>query len=330
VSSEYFHPDIHNCIGVKAFENTPVPEETKQLPSPPTTPVHKGSVKPEDIFQLKCEPPSDSESLLSCFSLDKVTLGSGTVESKRPLKIKGKNESLRKKPYKRVSNDTAESEGDDVYPLTKKREKTEHLYVRHKLLSTRKPGKHLQVTIPLKELTKDIVSSDYHSSEDISRGPSPIPPSHLKPKLKKTKSRTTNNSLSAALNPSLHRPKLVRKKRSQITNVGKLCAAYYPSSRKLVPHKPGERYYKGKPYSFYDIINNRGKCAREDCIGDSKATVTRHCISEYLQKGARGSSIPRHLRLFWCNKCYMRFFFLMQEIIIDIERMWIIILVYSV
>ena len=49
-----------------------------------------------------------------------------------------------------------------------------------------------------------------------------------------------------------------------------------------------------------------GKCAREDCVGDSKATVTRHCISEYLQKGARGSAIPRHLRLHWCNKCYMR------------------------
>ena len=51
-----------------------------------------------------------------------------------------------------------------------------------------------------------------------------------------------------------------------------------------------------------------GKCVREDCMGDSKATVTRHCISEYLQKGARGSSIPRHLRLHWCNKCYMRSF----------------------
>ena len=50
-----------------------------------------------------------------------------------------------------------------------------------------------------------------------------------------------------------------------------------------------------------------GRCAREDCAGDSHATVTRHCISEFLQKGARGSTIPRPLRLHWCNKCYMRY-----------------------
>jgi len=39
----------------------------------------------------------------------------------------------------------------------------------------------------------------------------------------------------------------------------------------------------------------------------------RHCISEYLQKGARGSSIPRHLRLHWCNKCYMRYIHLISH-----------------
>ena len=62
------------------------------------------------------------------------------------------------------------------------------------------------------------------------------------------------------------------------------------------------------PFRFCvsDDTDCSGKCAREDCIGDSHATVTRHCISEFLQKGARGSTIPRSLRLHWCNKCYMR------------------------
>ena len=50
---------------------------------------------------------------------------------------------------------------------------------------------------------------------------------------------------------------------------------------------------------------NRRRCAREDCAQNSKASVSRHCISEYVQKGARGSCIPKELRVEWCNTCYM-------------------------
>src|SRR5271170_6725591 len=51
----------------------------------------------------------------------------------------------------------------------------------------------------------------------------------------------------------------------------------------------------------------RRRCAREDCAQNSKASVSRHCISEYVQKGARGSCIPKELRVEWCNTCYMTY-----------------------
>jgi hypothetical protein len=122
----------------------------------------------------------------------------------------------------------------------------------------------------------------------------------------KVKGRTTYNSLSTTIDPTIHKRKYQRK---SFASTGRICSSYYPSNRKVRPNDAGDRYFKGKPYLFLlaTSLIFSGKCAREDCMGDSKATVTRHCISEYLQKGARGSSIPRHLRLHWCNKCYMRY-----------------------
>ena len=89
---------------------------------------------------------------------------------------------------------------------------------------------------------------------------SPSPPVCLSlPNLSKTpsttkkvkgnpKARTTNNSvatdLSNTLNPTIQKRKYGRTKP---LGAGKVCASYYPSSKKIVSHAPGERYPKGKP-----------------------------------------------------------------------------------
>src|SRR5271169_1639185 len=79
----------------------------------------------------------------------------------------------------------------------------------------------------------------------------------------------------------------------------------------IVPHRPGDRYPLGIPYTPLLTCladGGRRRCAREDCAQNSKASVSRHCISEYVQKGARGSCIPKDLRVEWCNTCYMTLF----------------------
>ena len=78
----------------------------------------------------------------------------------------------------------------------------------------------------------------------------------------------------------------------------------------IIPNRPGERYPLGIPYFIFCELTNwvvRRHCAREDCAQNSKASVSRHCISEYVQKGARGSCIPKDLRVEWCNTCYMTY-----------------------
>src|SRR5579859_8041758 len=82
----------------------------------------------------------------------------------------------------------------------------------------------------------------------------------------------------------------------------------YKRPAPIVPNRPGDRYPLGIPYE-HDLttLMDRGLCAREDCAQNSKASVSRHCISEYVQKGARGSCIPKQYRVEWCNTCYMTY-----------------------
>lgn len=102
----------------------------------------------------------------------------------------------------------------------------------------------------------------------------------------------------------------------------------------IIPNRPGERYPLGIPYIISETWTNcRQLCAREDCAQNSKASVSRHCISEYVQKGARGSCIPKDLRVEWCNTCYMTYdpltcYVWWWRLMVVIDGMRIIILVY--
>jgi hypothetical protein len=96
----------------------------------------------------------------------------------------------------------------------------------------------------------------------------------------KAKGRTTCNSLCTTIHPTIHKRKYQRK---SLASTRKICSSYYPSNHKVRPNDAGHRYFKSKPYLFLRFLSNfSGKCAREDCMRDSKAMVTRHCISEYL------------------------------------------------
>ena len=126
--------------------------------------------------------------------------------------------------------------------------------------------------------------------------------------------RKTINSLSATMGHTIHEHNPSLKKNHKTKAFGdkvaaqmKLCQGYIPSNRDIACHAAGNRYPKARPYVPSLPTDDSGKCAREDCTGDSKATIERHCISQYLTMHTRGSSIPKTLRLYWCNKCYMRY-----------------------
>lgn len=91
-------------------------------------------------------------------------------------------------------------------------------------------------------------SSDHFTSR--SRKNSSIPKRSAK-SITKSKARTTNNSLSTTLNPTITKQARKSKNRYRTSVGGKICSAYYPSGRKVVPNTPGERYFKGKPYFLH-------------------------------------------------------------------------------
>jgi hypothetical protein len=196
--------DIPKLFSEKSLEGTPAPQESNYLPSPPTTPVHKRSVKLDEIFPVETASDADTP-----FSL----------------------------PMTDVSSESENSSFDTILdePINPP---TPHIIKTHIPPKPSSRRKSTKLNPPIPEIDESLVSD---TSDEISIQS----PARPKPK-KKAKGRTTNNSLSVALNPTIHQ----RKKRHHITHVGKICSSYYPSNRKVVPHSPGERYHKGKPYDL--------------------------------------------------------------------------------
>jgi hypothetical protein len=330
-----------------AMPQTPAPSTLQYLPSPPITPICKRSVKTEDTGQSDVQVlwQTSSQSIVPSQVIStprkvKSRAPSRAVKSPRVTKPRSKTPATAKLSIRRkllethpvtkrrtpVKSKPAVASKAPKSTAAKRPAKSRHVGKVQVKLEYDSDGIKRQfdpTDIPIiKAHPRKSVKSEPVRGRVALAKKSPKRP--VKPVVGKGKGRMTNNSLSSTLHPTIVKRK---GQRARTYNVGKICSSYYPSSRYLVPHSAGERYHKGKPYvpisshpnippfipshvlyvTIARYADGSGKCAREDCKGDSLATVTRHCISEYLQKGARGSSIPRPLRLHWCNKCYMRY-----------------------
>ena len=212
------------------------PEDSAYLPSPPITPLCRRTLKrqQEDI-------KTDGNSSLSLF-----TLASSAGSPKR-RKTKTLSDKIRKNKSRHLNKGNG-------YVLTSENKSS----VGRVLSTTKNPRIVKPATIkrprckgvPRLSLDIDEIFTSYSS-------PSPTPfclPQVPKPNAttkktpSNTKPRTTNNSVSSKLTTTLNSTITKRKwARTKPLGVGKVCASYYPSSRKIVPHAPGDRYPKGKP-----------------------------------------------------------------------------------
>jgi len=220
--------------------STPSPSKN-YLPTPPITPIAKRSAKRE----------------LSEIQFDKSDAPSPSVIFDPPKK------SPRKvgRPPKRTTKPKSPR-------ITKHRIPTEDtkLSLRRKLVATYGAAKRLSAPakakrpIPSKVVGSDKprartplvkVKSEDHVEEYFLKT-IPAKKKGRKPtaaKGRKLAGRRTNNSLSATLSPMIRKRKVKSGKAGRWEGgIGKVCASYYASARGIVPHTPGERYHKGKPY----------------------------------------------------------------------------------
>ena len=323
---------LPHCPEQVLLPSTPPPKQRNYLPSPPITPVYRRTVKRERGSHFENLAARDSTTPAhptgSPVATVKASRHSTVVRPKTPRVTKPRSKtpataklSIRRKlvqshapPKRRIQKPTVAVPTPSPLPAKKptgtgKNTKTK--------VKTEFSDLALINAHPFLQAAK-AVTTGRGKAASARPGKKAVTAGRGRPR-----GRVTNNSLSSTLHPVIAKRKGTHC-RSRVPGPGKICSSYYPSDRKLVPHPAGQRYHKGQPYLphllshsssspvfLYGILfrwpDFRGACAREDCMGDSKATVNRHCISEYLQKGARGSSIPRPHRFYWCNKCYMRY-----------------------
>jgi len=323
---------LAHCPEQAILPSTPPPKQSNYLPSPPITPVYRRTVKRERGSQFEHLAAWDSTTPAhptgSPVATVKASRHSTLVRPKTPRVMKPRSKtpataklSIRRKlvqshapPKRRIQKPTVAVPAPSPLPAKKppgtgKNTKTK---VKTEFADLAIINAH-----PFLQAAKAGTTTGRAKAASARPGKKAVTAGRGRPR-----GRVTNNSLSATLHPVIAKRKGTYH-RSRVPGPGKICSSYYPSDRKLIPHPAGQRYHKGQPYLppllshssscpvfLYGILfgwpDFRGACAREDCMGDSKATVNRHCISEYLQKGARGSSIPRPHRFYWCNKCYMR------------------------
>ena len=326
---------LPHCPEQVLLPSTPPPKQSSYLPSPPITPVYRRTVKRERGSQFEHLAAWDSTTPAhptgSPVATVKASRHSTVARPKTPRVTKPRSKtpataklSIRRKlvqshapPKRRIQKPTVAVTAPSPLPAKKptgtgKNTKTK--------VKTEVSDLAIINAHPFLQSAKALTTTGRAKAASARPGKKAVTAGKGRPR-----GRVTNNSLSATLHPVIAKRKGTYH-RSRVPGPGKICSSYYPSDRKLIPHPAGQRYHKGQPYlpplsvlphrhlplclsiSFVARWPDfRGACAREDCMGDSKATVNRHCISEYLQKGARGSSIPRPHRFYWCNKCYMRY-----------------------
>ena len=226
------------------FPQTPTPKsEFNYLPSPPITPLCERSIKFE----------STAASLYFNDIGESTTLSDEIAKTARGRKPRGRHP---KSSVGRPSKST----------LGSPRSTGKKLSVRRKLAVTGKVPKRIGGAKPAipsaaKSRGKPSKNSKFKVEEEhyeTTFEPSlpaaikkPVSPKRAKkPSVNGTKKvgkgRTTNNSLSTTLHPTITKRKYQHRSPS---NIGKICSSYYPSSHKVRPNPPGERYFKGTPYS---------------------------------------------------------------------------------
>jgi hypothetical protein len=215
------------------FHQTPTPKsEFNYLPSPPITPLYERSIKREDT-----EAP---------FSFDDI--GEYTTSSDETAKV-----TRGRKPRRRPKSSVG-----------RPRSTAKKLSVRRKLAAKGKIPKRIggvkSTGFPIvKSRGTTSKNSKVKVKEEFSEATyqPPIAPATKKPTSPKclknsnvggtkkiSKGRTTNNSLSTTLHPTITKRKCQRK---TFSNIGKICSSYYPSSHHVRPNAPGDRYFKGTP-----------------------------------------------------------------------------------
>lgn len=224
------------------FPQTPKPK-FNYLPSPPITPLCERSIKFE----------STAASLYFDHIGESTTLSDEIAKTTSGKKPRGRHP---KSSVGRPSKST----------LGSPRSTGKKLSVRRTLAATRKVPKRIggaKPAIPSTAKSRGTTSkiSKFKVEEelyDTKFEPSlpvvikkPVSPKRAnKPSVNGTKKvgkgRTTNNSLSTTLHPTIAKRKYQHR---NLSNVGKICSSYYPSSHKVRPNPPGERYFKGTPCS---------------------------------------------------------------------------------
>src|SRR5208282_5481779 len=235
------------------FPQTPTPKsEFHYLPSPPITPLCERSIKRENTG--------------TSFSFDDI--GESTTSSDETVKVP-RGRKRRGRPAKcsvgRPSKSTVGRSSKST--VGSARSTGKKLSVRRKLSATGKIPKRIggaKHVIPptivksrgtpknskfkVKEEPSDTAYEPLLPSPAIKKPGSPkrVKKSNVSATKNFDKGRTTNNSLSTTLHPTIIKRKYQRR---NLVNIGKICGSYYPSSPKIRPNAPGDRYFKGTPYS---------------------------------------------------------------------------------
>lgn len=220
------------------FYQTPTPKsEFNYLPSPPITPLYERSIKREDTAASFCFDDIG----------EYTTSSDETVKATRGRKPRGRPKSSVGRSFKSTVGGP--------------RATAKKLSVRRKLAATGKIPKRIggAKSTVVKSCGTASKNSKVKVKVEFSETTyePPNPPAIKKPtspkRVKKSnvggtkkisKGRTTNNSLSTTLHPTITKRKCQRK---NLSNTGKICSSYYPSSHQVRPNAPGDRYFKGTP-----------------------------------------------------------------------------------
>jgi hypothetical protein len=236
------------------FPQTPIPKfEFKYLPSPPITPICGRSIK--------------RESTGTPISFDDI--GEYTTSSDETVKLEGGRKPRGRPPKSSVGHPPKSTvRRSSKSTVGSPRSTGKKLSVRRKLSAVGKIPRRIGGAKPMihptivksRDTTKNSKFKFNDGSSDTTYEPFRPSPTIKKPAFPKcvkksnvggtrkvNKGRTTNNSLSTTIHPTITKRKYQRR---NLSNTGKICSSYYPSSQKVRPNVPGDRYFKGIPYSL--------------------------------------------------------------------------------